>query len=92
MYFFSVCINWVRTDSARHSKLVTRMAHGVLHEFNPLKKLIEDFRERFDFYCVANKISGEGEAARWKQALFLTLLGQSAFFKIEDVGKSNFNK
>ena len=32
------------------------MAHGVLKEFDPEKESIEDFRERFDFYCVANKI------------------------------------
>ena len=59
------------------------MAHGVLHEFDPSKESIEDFRERFDFYCVANKISGEGDAARRKQALFLTLVGQSAFSKLK---------
>ena len=59
------------------------MAHGVLREFDPLKESVEDFRERFDFYCLANKISGEGEAARRKQALFLTLLGQSAFTKLK---------
>ena len=33
------------------------MAHGVLQEFDPEKESIEDFRERFDFYCVANKIN-----------------------------------
>lgn len=67
----------------RYNKLATRMAHGALREFDALKESIEDFRERFDLYCLANKISGEGEAARRKQALFLTLLGQSAFAKLK---------
>ena len=59
------------------------MAHGVLHEFDPLKESIEDFRERFDFYCLANNIRGEGDTASRKQALFFTLLGQSAFAKLK---------
>ena len=60
------------------------MAHGVLREFDPLKESIEDFRERFDFYCLANNIRSEGEgAAQRKQALFLTLLGQAAFAKLK---------
>ena len=32
------------------------MAHGVLKEFDPAKELIENFKERFKFYCVANKL------------------------------------
>ena len=59
------------------------MAHGVLREFDPLKESIEDFRERFDFYCLVNNIRGEGDTASRKQALFLTLLGQSAFAKLK---------
>ena len=30
------------------------MAHGNLREFDPKKESIEDFHERFGFYCVAN--------------------------------------
>ena len=33
--------------------LTTRMAHGTLREFDPKKESIEDFRERFDFNCLA---------------------------------------
>ena len=55
----------------------------MLREFDPLKESIEDFRERFDFYCLANNIRGKGEAVRRKQALFLTLLGQAAFAKLK---------
>ena len=48
------------------------MAHGVLREFDPGKESIEDFCERFDFYCLANSIRSDGEAAaQRKQALFL---------------------
>ena len=45
------------------------MAHGVLREFDPVKESIEDLREHFDFYCLANNIRGNGKAAtQWKQA------------------------
>ena len=64
--------------------LATRMAHGMLREFDPSKESIEDFRERYDFYCLANNIRGEGEAAvSRKKALFLTLVGQAAFAKLK---------
>ena len=64
--------------------LATRMTHGMLREFDPSKESIEDFRERYDFYCLANNIRGEGEAAvSRKKALFLTLVGQAAFAKLK---------
>ena len=60
------------------------MAHGVLREFDPGKESIKDFRERFDFYCLANSIRSDGAAAaQRKQALFLTLLGQATFAKLK---------
>ena len=59
------------------------MAYGVLKEFDPEKESIEDFRERFDFYCVANKIKNEGDDLRRKKALFITLLGHSTFSKLK---------
>ena len=59
------------------------MAHGVLKEFDLEKESIEDFRERFDFYCVANKIKSKGKVLRQKKALFITLLGHSMFSKLK---------
>ena len=59
------------------------MAHGTLREFYPTKESIEDFKERFEFYCTANNIRGEGEHARQKRALFITLLGQETFAKLK---------
>ena len=58
------------------------MAHGVLKEFNP-EESIEDFREGFNFYCVANKIKNEGEDLRQKKALFIMLLGHSTLSKLK---------
>jgi len=47
--------------------LATRMAaHGTLREFDSSKESIEDFKDRFEFYCLANNIKGEGEAQRRK--------------------------
>ena len=59
------------------------MAHGVLKEFDPEKESIENFRERFNFYCVANKIKNEGKDLRQKKALFIMLLGHSTFSKLK---------
>ena len=59
------------------------MAHGSLKEFYPTKKSIEDFKERFEFYCLANNVKGEGEHAQRKKALFITLLGQETFTKLK---------
>ena len=70
----------VRPDTT----LATRMAHGVLREFDPSKESIEEFCERYDFYCLVNNIHREGEAAvNQKKALFLTLVGQGAFAKLK---------
>jgi len=47
------------------------MAHGTIHEFDSQKESIEDFHERFQFYCGANNVRGaKGEAANRKKALF----------------------
>ena len=59
------------------------MAHGTLKEFDPTKESIEDFKECFEFYCLANIVKGEGEHARHKKALFITLLGQEIFAKLK---------
>ena len=60
------------------------MAHGNLREFDPKKESIEDFRERFDFYCLANNIRENNEEnIRRKKALFITLLGQATYAKLK---------
>ena len=60
------------------------MAHGNLKELDPVKELIEDFRERFDFYCLANNIHGENaDTACRKKVMFIILLGQVTFAKLK---------
>jgi len=60
------------------------MSHGNLCKFDPRKEPIEDFCERFEFYCLANNIKDtEGDAQRRKKALFITLLGQATFAKLK---------
>ena len=59
------------------------MAHGVLKEFDLEKESIKDFRERFEFYCVTNKIKNDGDDLRSKKALFLMLLGHKTFSKLK---------
>lgn len=66
--------------------LATRMAHGTVFEFDQKKSI--DFRERFDFYCLANNICDNNEEnLRCKKTLFLTLLGQLTFTELS-VGES----
>ena len=62
--------------------------HGTLRDFDSTKESIEDFCERFKFYCLANNIKG-GEALRRKKALFVTLLGQATFAKLKDLANPN---
>jgi len=62
--------------------LAMRMAHGTIHEFDPQKESIEDFHERFEFYCVANNLC-PGERDNRKKALLLTLLGQGSYSKLK---------
>ena len=38
------------------------MAHGHIWEFDAAKETIEDFHQRFEFYCQANNIKAEDEA------------------------------
>ena len=59
------------------------MVYGVLKEFDLDKESIEDFRESFNCYYVANKFRNDGDDVRQKKALFITLLGHSIFLKLE---------
>ena len=52
-----------------------------MREFDPKKESIEDFEERFEFYCVVNGICGDN--ADKKKASFATLLGQDTFAKLK---------
>ena len=71
-------------SACSYNKLATRMAHGVLREFDPLKESIEDFRDRFKFYCLVNNIHVKEEAVQdWRRALFVTLLGHATFAKLK---------
>jgi len=45
------------------------------------KESIEDFYEHFEFYCVANSLH-PGEGDNHKKALFLTLLSQGSYLKL----------
>ena len=62
------------------------MAHGTLQEFDTSKESIEDFHQRFKFYCMVNNIKDGNEAQRnCKKALFITLVGQATFAKLKDL-------
>ena len=52
--------------------------HRVADTFDPKTERIEDYKERFDFYCVAHGV----EEAKQK-ALFLTRIGQTAYSKLK---------
>ena len=62
------------------------MAHGNIREFDPAKESVEDFKQRFEFYCLANNIKAEDDTqiAR-KKAIFVTMLGQATFAKLRDL-------
>ena len=56
------------------------MAHGRLAEFLPNEESFSDYKERFEFYCVANNV----QVSR-KKALFLTGIGSAAYGKLKDL-------
>ena len=56
-----------------------RMAHSsVPGLFDAKNERIEDYKERFDFYCVAH-----GVAEEKRKALFLTSIGQQMYVKLK---------
>ena len=61
----------------RYYIMVTKMAHRHIKEFDLTKETIDNFRQRFKFYCAANNIKSDDEAQQaCKKALFITMLGQ----------------
>ena len=68
------------------SHLATRIAHGHIKEFDSTKETVDDFRQRFKFYCAANNIKSDDEAQQaHKKALFIAMLGQITFVKLQDL-------
>ena len=62
----------------RYNKLVTRLVHGTLRDFDLMKEAINDICQRFEFCCSANNIKDGDEAQRnQKKALFIMLVGQA---------------
>ena len=62
------------------------MAHGHIKEFDSTKETIDDFRQRFEFYCAANNMRSEDETQQArKKALFITMLWQITFIKLRDL-------
>jgi len=62
------------------------MAHGHIREFDLTKETVDDFYQRFEFYCLANKITENDEAGQTrKKALFITMLGQTMIVKLQDL-------
>ena len=57
----------------------TGMAHSsVLGLFNLKNERIDDYKERFDFYCVAH-----GVEENKQKVLFLTSIGQQMYVKLK---------
>ena len=55
----------------------TTMSRG-LEQFDPTVERIDDYKERFDYYCVANGVGNDR-----KKALFLTKIGQKMFSNLK---------
>ena len=57
------------------------MVHGQIAAYDAGSEKLESYIERFDFYCLANKIdSDEG-----KKATFLSTVGASTFEKVKEL-------
>ena len=51
---------------------------STLEIFNPDKETVDDYKERFDFHCIAHDIPQR----QWK-VLFLTRIGWDTFAKLK---------
>ena len=69
---------WNITVATTENWKMTMATQSSLESFNPSAESIEDYKERFDFYCTAHQIP----EARQK-ALFLTRIGRDAFAKLK---------
>ena len=49
-----------------------------MEQFDPAVERIDDYKERFDYYCVANGIGNDR-----KKALFLTKIAQRMFANLK---------
>ena len=58
--------------------------HRAADTFDPKTERIEDYKERFDFYCVVHGV----EEAKQK-ALFLMWIGQTTVLQAQDSGESH---
>ena len=62
------------------------MSHWHIREFESTKETVDDFHQRFEFYCAANNIKSEDEAQQArKKALFITMLGKITVIKLRDL-------
>ena len=55
--------------------------------FDPELERIDDYKERFDFYCTAHEVADDR-----KKALFLTRIDPKNVFETQGMGKSHFLK
>ena len=53
-------------------------ASNLLRQFNLKNEWIEDYKERFDFYCVAHGVGEEKQKVH-----FLTSIGQQTYAKLK---------
>ena len=51
---------------------------STLEPFDPAVESVDDYKERFDFHCVALGIKEERQ-----KALFLTRIGREVFVKVK---------
>ena len=60
-------------------RILNRMEEKLLHDhYDPKIERIEDYKERFDFYCVAHEVPQDRQ-----KALFLTRIGQATYAKLK---------
>ena len=64
-----VATRWIR---------YTMASSVTLEVFNPDVETIDNYKERFNFHCMANQVP-DG----WKKALFLTRIGRDALVKLK---------
>ena len=67
------------TVATRIASAAANLKHGLLGEFGAGVESIDEYKERFELYCLANAVPIGDEHVARRKAIFLTSVGASTY-------------
>ena len=65
--------------ATRMTSAAANLKHGLLGEFRAGVESIDEYKERFELYCLANAVPIGDEHVARRKAIFLTSVGASTY-------------